>query len=209
MPTRHRTLDIVACVVYKPEKATRLLDLHLKDLVKELREDLIAMKMPQPPEVNIRSPSLEGMVFSWTTRRYSPLYTTICHVVDNQDDDTLGYKKTKAHCSIDKILVSEAPPTDFEKLKPSPTKRVTNSWLSRSQSDKIQIRKTADQQCESLATDFDQYVKGFEDACRAVTDNEESMPLSQETCQEPAAVINRRRPLSPITLVPASKAGPT
>ncbi len=64
-------LDIVVCIVYKLDKATRLLDVYLKDLATELRKDLDAVKIPRPPEANIRPPSLDGVVFSWTTRKYS------------------------------------------------------------------------------------------------------------------------------------------
>ncbi|KAK0467077.1 uncharacterized protein EV420DRAFT_1507073 [Desarmillaria tabescens] len=197
-------LDIVVCIVYKPDKATRLLDAHLKDLAMEMRKDLDAMKMPHPPEANIRPPTLEGIVFSWTTRKYSPLYNIIHQTADHQDDDMMEYKKTKDLCSIDKIIVSEGPPTDFEKLsKPSTGKRVLDLRFPRSQSDTTQTRSSADQRRESLASNFDQRVKEYEDACRAVTvaANQESMPRSQSTSQEPAV----RKPPAPVTFVPASK----
>ncbi|PBK72390.1 hypothetical protein ARMSODRAFT_954079 [Armillaria solidipes] len=197
-----RPLDIVVCIVYKPDKATRLLDVHLKDLATELRKDLDAIKIPRPPEVNIRPPSLEGIVFSWTTRKHSPLYNLIHNVEKCQDDDTMDYKKAKVLCSIDKILVSEGPPTDFEKLKKlSAAKRVSDSRFSRSQSDSAQTGKSTDQRCESLATDFDQRAKEYEDACRAIAVNQESMLPSKQPSEEPSA----RKSLAPITFVPASK----
>ncbi|PBK99488.1 hypothetical protein ARMGADRAFT_1059620 [Armillaria gallica] len=197
-----RPLDIVVCIVYKPDKATRLLDVYLKDLATELRKDLDAVKIPRPPEANIRPPSLEGVVFSWTTRKYSPLYNLIRNVEKCQDDDTMDYKKAKVLCSIDKILVSEGPPTDFEKLaKPTASKRVSDSRFSRFQSDSAQIGKSTDQRCESLATNFDQRAKDYEDACRAITVNQESMLPLKQPPQEPAAM----KPLAPISFVPASK----
>ncbi|KAK0217884.1 hypothetical protein IW262DRAFT_1391141 [Armillaria fumosa] len=200
MPNRPgRALGIVVCIVYKLDKATRLLDVHLKDLATELRKDLDAIKMPHPPEANIRPPSLEGVVFSWTTRKCSPLYNVIRNLEKCQDDDTMDCKKAKVLCSIDKILVSEGPPTDFEKLpKPTAAKRVSDSRFSRSQSDSAQKRKTTDQRRESLAADFDQRAKEYEDACAIAVSQESMSPLKQ-----PSQESSARK--TPISFVPASK----
>ncbi|KAK0188985.1 hypothetical protein F5146DRAFT_689885 [Armillaria mellea] len=110
-------------------------------------------------------------------------------------------KKAMILCSIDKILVSERPPTDFEKLaKPAAAKRVSDSRFSHSQSDSAQKGKSTDQRRESLATDFEQRAKEYEDAC-AIAVNQVSMSPSKEPSQEPSA----RKPLASISFVPASK----
>jgi hypothetical protein len=70
-------IELIVRVVYEPERSRQLMDMEKKALALAIRRDMDYLKMPHPPEANIRKPEMSGIVFSWATTNNSVRYC--CH----------------------------------------------------------------------------------------------------------------------------------
>jgi hypothetical protein len=64
-------IELVLHVTYEREKANELLDMGQKDIGHIIRRDFDLLKLPHPPQENIRKPKLNGITVSWMTREHT------------------------------------------------------------------------------------------------------------------------------------------
>jgi hypothetical protein len=72
-------LELVADITYEEQKAEHLLDMNEQYIARKIRRDFDTLKLPHPPQANIRQPTLYGVTVSWKTRKYSVRGTTLLH----------------------------------------------------------------------------------------------------------------------------------
>ena len=60
-------LDLIVYVKYEWKKAKLLLDMREEEVAQTIRRDFASMRLPHPPQANIRKPTLKGVTASWTT----------------------------------------------------------------------------------------------------------------------------------------------
>jgi hypothetical protein len=60
-------LHLVVTVRYEEQKARRFLDMDEFEVARKIRRDFDILKLPHPPQANIRRPTLNGVTVSWTT----------------------------------------------------------------------------------------------------------------------------------------------
>ncbi|KAF9466029.1 hypothetical protein BDZ94DRAFT_1252845 [Collybia nuda] len=70
-----------------------------------IRLDFDDLKLPHPPQENIRRPERDGVTVSWVTRADTPLYRTVTRIVDEQDD--YPTRTAKYRCRIDGLILKE------------------------------------------------------------------------------------------------------
>lgn len=99
-------LELVVHVEYRKKQLDQMRALDPKARAKALRLHFDLLKLPHPPESKIRPPTVNGIVVSYETTKYSPLYRRVMTTIYMQDEENV-LKKAKNRCSINRVFVGK------------------------------------------------------------------------------------------------------
>lgn len=72
-------LELVVDVRYEEQKARHLLDMDQYDTARNIRRDFDTLKLPHPPQANIKRPTSNGVTVSWKTQKNTVGNTIFVH----------------------------------------------------------------------------------------------------------------------------------